>query len=590
MAIIPVYRQQVRQAPIADTRMGVDTTLRRRASAEEFGASVGDGVQAVGRAVATASSVADRIAAEERQKAAAANLAKASAEATKSANDLQLEFEKHKLEEAPKARGSFLERHAKRLDEIAKGLGDDQQRAAFANWRAGHEVSFDGALSNRAYAEMERSYDLNDEVARGEMTRSIRINADPVNGEEGLAQIGERLASLEVINGITAKRKGLNAEQLAALNRADRAEAHAVVINSWNEAGHTVAAKAYFDKHKDELEPKARDLLTRALDAGTAKTLAQSKTAEIYSPDKTLEAMYGEADQIEDQQVQAEVKRRLDERDTLRRRAIDQAQDKAFVASYEKIRNDPRGFDALTAGELTAMGPDREQKLKSYATRRSKGEALPWQESKAVRYKIEEAAADPAQRQAFAKVNLLDYVDRLNEDDFNALAKLQKDVREGKNGSADWLNTREEKVNQAAASLGLDPAPYRVEKGKVIANPQAVAFRSAIMDEANRIAAAGKREEPNADDVQKAIDTTIMKKVRLNKWGTDPERVAATLSPEERRIAYKPLAEIPANHRAGIAAEFAKAGKEPNDDQIQRAYAAALAGDRALYDSILAGQ
>jgi len=585
MVDIPIYRQQVRQAPAADTRLNL------RATPDAMGAAVGEGVQALGRAAATIGGVTDRIMAEERQRGNDAQMARALAESTALANGLQLEYEKHQLDDAVAKRGDFETRYSKGLDDIAAKLGNDEQRAAFGNFRLKQEVSFQGAVRNRAYAEGERSFDLDFTNARSELVRSIRINADPVNGEEGLAQVQTRLEMLASRNEGLARRRGLNPEQLAELNRRDAAEAYATVINSYNEAGHSVAAKQLFDQHKDTLEPKTRDALQRALELGTTKTLAQQKSAEIYSPDKTLEAMYAEADSIEDQQVQAEVKRRIDERDALRRRAVEQVQDKTFTASYEKIKSDPRGFDALTAGERTAMGPEREERLKAWTMRRAKGEQLPWQASKAVRYQIEQAAGNPATRDAFGKANLLDYVDRLNEDDFNALAALQKDLRAGKTEGADWLNTREEKVNQALAGLGMDPRPYYTDsKGKVTNNPQAVAFRAQVQQEAARVAAANKREQPTADDVQKAIDTTMMKKVRINEWGRDPERVAATLTADERGKSYVPIEQVPANHNAAIRAAIAGKGQEADDDRVQRAYAAALIGDRALYDSIIAGQ
>jgi len=585
MVDIPIYRQQVRQAPAADTRLNL------RATPDAMGAAIGEGVQALGRAAGTVAGVTDRIMAEERQRGNDAQMARALAESTALANGLQLEYEKHQLDDAVAKRGDFEERYSKGLDDIAAKLGNDEQRAAFGNFRLKQEVTFQGAVRNRAYAEGERSYDLDFQNSRNELVRSIRINADPVNGEEGLAQVQTRLEMLAVRNEALARRRGLNPEQLAELNRQDQAEAYATVINSYNEAGHSVAAKQLFDQHKDTLEPKARDALQRALELGTTKTLAQQKSAEIYSPDKTLEAMYTEADGIEDQQVQAEVKRRLDERDALRRRAIEQVQDKTFTAAYEKVKGDPRGFDALTAGERTAMGPEREERLKAWTLRRAKGEPLPWQASKAVRYQIEQTAGNPATREAFTKANLLDYIDRMNEDDFNALAALQKDMRAGKTEGADWLNTREEKVNQALAQLGMDPRPYYTNsKGEVTNNPQAVAFRSQVQQEAARIAAANKREQPTADDVQKAIDTTMMKKVRINEWGRDPERVAATLTTDERGKAYVPIEQVPANHNDAIRSAIAAKGQEATDDRVQRAYAAALIGDRALYDSIIAGQ
>ena len=584
MVDIPIYRQQVRQSGPADTRLGLRTTP------DAMGAAVAEGIQALGRAGGTVASVTDKIMEDERKRQRSASLAALSAKSTEIGNELQLAHQSHKLGKAVELREGFAKKYSERLDDLAKDIADPETRQAFAELRARQEVGFRAAIAQHAFAEGQREQDINIGLARDAEMRAIAINANPALGKEGLAQIADRMANLQRINSESAGIRGLDQAKIDELNRQDAAQTHAVIINTWNEAGHSVAAKAYFDQHRDELEPKTRDMLINALALGTTKALAQQKSSEIYSPDKTLEAMYTEADQIEDQQVQAEVKRRLDERDALRRRAIEQVQDKTFTAAYEKVKGDPRGFDALTAGERTAMGPEREERLKAWTARRAKGEALPWQASKAVRYQIEQAAANPETRAAFAKANLLDYVDKLNEDDFNALSALQKDLRAGKPEGADWLNTREEKVNQALAQLGIDPQPYRTDsKGKVTNNPQSVAFRAAVHQEAGRIAMSNKREQPTADDVQKAIDLTIMKKVRLNVWGTDPERVAATLSTDERGKAYVPIDQIPANNNQSIRADIVAKGKEATDDKIQRAYAAALIGDRALYDSIIAG-
>jgi hypothetical protein len=327
MVDIPIYRQQIRQAPAADTRLGL------RATADAMGAGVGEGVAALGRAAGAVSGVADRIMAEERQKERASSLASLSAKSTEIGNELQLAHQSHKLGKAVELREGFAKKYTERLDDLAKDISDPETRQAFTEMRARQEVGFRAAIAQHAFAEGQRDQDINLNLARDAETRAISINADPALGEEGLAQIADHLTNLAQINNNAGLLRGLNAEQVAELNRQDQAQTHATIVNTWNEAGHTVAAKAYFDQHKGELDPKARDALANALEIGVTKTLAQQKSAEIYSPDKTLEAMFAEADQIKDQKVQSEVKRRLDERDSLRRRAIEQVQDKTFTAA-----------------------------------------------------------------------------------------------------------------------------------------------------------------------------------------------------------------------------------------------------------------
>jgi hypothetical protein len=181
----------------------------------------------------------------------------------------------------------------------------------------------------------------------------------------------------------------------------------------------------------------------------------------------------------------------------------------------------------------------------------------------------------------------MDYATRLSDGDFKEMVKLQTEAAEGKGENLGWLTTREDVVNQALAGVGIDPRPYRVEQGKTVANPQAVAFRSAVEREANQRAQSAGRRLPNFDDVRASTDAVMLRKVRLDEWGSDPERIAATVVGDERGKAYVPLEQIPGGQAEAIRTLIRNAGGNPTDDRVQRAMAARVLDDRDLLDQII---
>jgi len=574
MVDIPIYRQQVRQAPAADTRLNL------RATPDAMGAAIGEGVQALGRAAGTVAGVTDRIMAEERQKANNAQRARTMARETKLRNDLQLEYEKHHLDDAVAKRGDFEARYSKGLDDIQAELATDEQRQEFGNWRQMREAEFQGAIRNRAQAEGDRSYDLDFQNARSELFRSIRINADPVNGDEGLAQVQNRLEMLSVRNQALAHSRGLNPEQLAELNRQDQAEAYATVINSYNEAGHSVAAKQLFDQHKDTLEPKARDALQRALELGTAKTLAQQKSAEIWSPDKDMEAMYAEADQIEDQQVQAEVKRRLDERDGLHQRRIASIQDRTIGEAYQTVLTNPLGWDAVSPGARAVMPEDVRQRLEAYATLRANGKDIPHEASRATRYSIESAMSDPDQRRILADRGPAQFLGLMNRADQEAVDKLFVEAKGGKTDTLTALASKDDLIKEALVGLKIpsDTIIRKTSGGKTTEehNVRAIRFRDSVE---RRLQNAQRDGKPvDIEVVRKAVDDERMRWTReltrpdTAAWfgdGVIRTRFADSTAAEQMAVS---LRDVPPGEQAAIRSSFTKRGTQPTEQQMIDAY------------------
>jgi hypothetical protein len=561
MVDIPIYRQQVRRAPVADTRLGI------RTNADAMGAPIGEGVQALGRAAGVVSSVYDRIATEERQKADDQQITAAAAKATGLASDLQLEYGKHKLDDAVKTGPDYEKKHASGLDEIAKGLTTESQRQTFAKWRASHEVAFQSVVRNRAYDEGQKSYDITDQVAKEQARRSVVINADPENGDVGLEQVASRVADMHTLNEITARRKGYNATQLAELNRQDSADAYATVISAYNDAGYSLKAQAMFDKNKDALDPKVREHLQKALGIGVTKAVAQSKSAEIWSPDKTIEQMMTEADQIPDQKIQEETKQRLERKHSVHRQAMQDAQGAAMSDAWRKMQTDPLGIDAVTTGEIVAMGPERFGALQAAEKRRlSPAKDDPKLSASLLHHFRMLSVDNPA---AFALVDPTAVMGQgsvapgdsplsaMTAADFKELSGLIKDAKEnGVNGKLVRDNAEKERIiGETLAPLKLDKGAASDDKAKPADQAKVLHFRLRF-DEALAQARGDSGKPVSNDDMRKiaaklASETVVDQRSIINlsrMWN----------GKDITKPLFESLSEIPDDERANIIQSYQK--------------------------------
>lgn len=417
--------------------------------------------------------------------------------------------------------------------------------------------------------------------------------------DEGLAwqDLQDAQATLETYD----RSQGVPVEARDARQQALRSKFTADTIEALADDGNHLAAQKWLEGYRGQLKNPA-DLKRAEAATKAASTRGESQRlvdAIMARPEPNIETAMAEAAKIADPELRAAVEQRAVTMLGLRERAREEQTNNLMADLYTAAKSDPRGLDALKPSDLEALGrldPMKRQQLEAWAKREAaaevKGQSLPWQVSAAVRYEIEAKAATPEGRKEFAGADLRPLLLQMNEDDWNKLDSFQKEINKATtNGTAAadtaWLTTREDVVNEALAGLKIDPRPYVTKDGETTPNEAAIGFRREVEQEANALAATNKRTKPSIEDVRKATDTVLLKKVRLDEWGTDPEMVAATVPRDRRGNAYVPINQIEPGKAQAIRDLIRQAGGEPTDDRIQRAMAARLIGDRALLDQIL---
>jgi hypothetical protein len=313
---------------------------------------------------------------------------------------------------------------------------------------------------------------------------------------------------------------------------------------------------------------------------GTAKTLAQQKSAEIWSPDKDMEAMYAEADQIEDQQVQAEVKRRLDERDGLHQRRIASIQDRTIGEAYQTVLTNPLGWDAVSPGARAVMPEDVRQRLEAYATLRANGKDIPHEASRATRYSIESAMSDPDQRRILADRGPAQFLGLMNRADQEAVDKLFVEAKGGKTDTLTALASKDDLIKEALVGLKIpsDTIIRKTSGGKTTEehNVRAIRFRDSVE---RRLQNAQRDGKPvDIEVVRKAVDDERMRWTReltrpdTAAWfgdGVIRTRFADSTAAEQMAVS---LRDVPPGEQAAIRSSFTKRGTQPTEQQMIDAY------------------
>lgn len=572
MPRVPVDNRKITTAAMPGARLS-------EVSPDAFGAGLGQDIQR------TASIVHNQILGPEWDRANQAKVNDAAAKLAAKRLELGNRLKQAQGEQAMEVAGQ-VETDFDTARNDARGLlVNDAQRNAFDQDAERLSLGLRETVDNHVIVQ-------NEIVAKQKVEARVTtmLNSGIANrNDEGMAWHDQQdaQAALETYQRSLGVPQDVRDAQQAALRSKFAADTIAALADDGNHLG----AKKWLDGYEAQIKDprdlaRAKDAVKGATIKGESQRIVDGILAD---PSSSLETALAEAAKVKDPELRAAVEGRAVTMLGLREKAKDVAQTNLFEQAYKLAKDDPRGIDAVPVSTLQGLEPARRQQLEAWAAREARGEKLPWQVSKAVRYQIEAEAATPEGRQKFAATDLRKILGTVNEEDFQALATLQRGLnKDGPDGpDTAWLNSREDIVNQSLAGMKIDPRPYITKDGDTTPNEPAIAFRQAVETEANAIAATNKRQKPNVDDVRKAADTVMLQKVRLDEWGTDPEVVSVTVAKDKRGKAYVPIKTIPAGQAQAIRDLIIQAGGTPNDDRVQRAMAARRMGDRALLDQII---
>lgn len=613
--------RKVADEPLPDVRRtAAETSLSTGVGVEEAKAGKAQAIGQMGQGFTNLGAAFGAIALEERAKANEAANLEATNKLARWTNERLYNPESGALnvrgkdaQPLPEQVGGEFEKYA---DEVANTLKTPEQKEAFAKLRARQGTELDLQLRRHTYGQMNEFY-------AGEL-KGLVTNAT----QTAIANAGEPRVVGDNLNMVTdaitkgAKRFGMGPEETQTAIDAARTQIHVGVVHRLIAEGKDKAAATYFAGVKDQVvSGEERAHLEQALDVATTQGEGLRSSEQLW---KDL-GPKGETDPINlDAMETAARAKYADDPKTLnatinylreRKTGVDASRRdreeatsgavwiaaskggnlaavskmpeflalpgkaQAQVADYIVGRQERQENRALAAETRAYTHTQRQQAIKE-----QKGWSTFWDLSQP---KVLEATSENA-LQAMRGDLGDDHVNRLLTAK-RSLVKSEETVRAA--------TIDDDQFKMTASTAGLDAYSPKTDAEKAALGQLKNAVESAIDLEQQRVGKLLTRDQKTA------IMTKITdQKVMLDRWFTDPEKIAAMVTnPADRAAAYVPIAKVPPtaisqylNYARSMSPSTAKLSdvelRARFGDRIQRAYALrVLGGSRAEIEAAMKG-
>lgn len=475
-------------------------------------------------------------------------------------------------------RGTLTPRQQQQFDGMA-----EQRRSSVLEWANKHEAG-----------ERERFYDEQTEADVESSKERVALDPDVADSEIRIMS-NRRISRL--------RDKGLPTEAIQQQVQADETDAHGRVIGSLIAKGDDQGAEAYYTKARDRMEPKARE----KYDVVVAET---SRLGKVQRLSETVEDDIASGKILDETQAVRVARELAGDDPKIRDAAASRARDAWNLNERAKKDSLDRQFMAGNALLETSVGDidmvQRELGQTWYAMDQTQRDAM---RANAHRLKMKEAPktddrvylsfpGDPREIVKISEADLLSkFKPNLNDRDWSEIRKRWKDAKDAeqdgtltKNPKLQAHTSFEEDIK--AAAMGTIIPVNKDMKNWTDNQVRDYAQFERAAAEAVEAAEVINKGPLDGKSRRKIIDDLRIKKVFVDiPWGRDRELPMAILTDEQTKAAYVPIKAIPAEHAERIRNLGVSYGNgKPDDDRVQRAYAAALRGDDAMVEAILGGQ
>lgn len=339
----------------------------------------------------------------------------------------------------------YGEKFQARVDAIAKGLGNDQQRLRFKQQVDQIGLQFQASLNQHIAKEFNTYQDsVDDGTIRTGQEQMALAWGDPA----AIRQATDAVRAA-VVNKAT--RYGLSGKAAEAALTEALSPGHAAVISAAVDAGNVDYARQYLKDNTAELSPQARLQMTKAVDTGAFEQRTQDAAGELWTKfNGDIKAALGAARERYSGKDEDAIVTRLKTLDA-EKQAVDnrvkaQAQDTAW-----DIYNRTGSLAKIPATVQAAMDPQAWAALKNTARAKAEGQTVKTDPN--IYYALTLASAqDPN----FKSEDLRKYADKLSPADFKHFVDLQG--KANKPGDADQVATFVQQKDALAKTLELKGA------------------------------------------------------------------------------------------------------------------------------------
>lgn len=422
------------------------------------------------------------------------------------------------------------------------------------------------------------------------------INLAVANATTDPARVALELQRQQLIIHGYAHTQGLSPEAEQAMQTSAATQTHKGVIEQMLANDHDQAAQVYFDQHKDEIAGTALTPIEAALKTGSLVGESQRQSDLILAHTANESDALDLAKTIQDPKLRDATEERITHAWTLKENADRQAKEKAYITATNQIEANPaKGIHAVDPTILSQLPAPERDSLLTYAKRLIE----PGGEQKVnpqTYYSLMNMAGgvdpktgkeDPTQVAAFAKLNLMTYINDLGNrvsPQFEQLTDIQKAIRDKKpvDDKLDGFRTNEQIFNDTLTRAGVSP---KISTSGTSDNDKEIAKMRGALDDKVMALQRLTGKKANNEDVQGLMDDLMKTAVTQKGAGFFKSLLygfSLPMSDTSKRIGDITVDDIPAADRAHIVDLLKGAGRPVTDASVLNLYLAGLRKSGAI--------
>lgn len=473
--------------------------------------------------------------------------------------------------------------------EIEKGLATNAQRLAYRRMALQRKQGLDLAVQRHVSAEMKKYDDQTTKsYVEGEQNAALINFQDPTRITQSIARQKDAVR-------LFAQRNGLPQEWIDTQTADVASKTHRMVIEKLLSKDRDEDAQKYADSVSGEIVGADSIAVDKALDEGSTRGASQRQADQIVADTTSRREALDSAKTIKDAKVRDLVESRINHHYDEVREIQREEQDKLYLQSTNMLDAHPGTPPRMVIPP--AIWSQLDLGMRNALERRANGDddRLPNDDKRWISF-LDMRPEDLA---------------KLSQPEFESKYWAYFDKPHRERAAAQWAAARDAvksgvtKNPQLAATLTFkDRVANTLRTSKLIPDKPLLKLskedRKTYMDvetEAARqieefeLSQLGGKRRTTGEEMQQILDTMVRKRVFIDKnWlFADPEKVASLVTADEKGLAYVPIDRVPQADRNSIENILKSKGRRITVDIVQRAYAAMMLNDRAMFDSIIGG-
>lgn len=437
---------------------------------------------------------------------------------------------------------AVLETYDERTREIDSKLTNNRQRMAFRRSATMRRLDVDRTIQRHVAGEI-KAYDKTqtDSYLASEIDAGIAAAGDNERVDMAIARTRAVIAD-------HANRNGLPPEWIERQGGDVASKIRTGVVERMLANGQDLAAREYLKEHRKEISGSDLARLEKAVQLGSVRGESQRQADEIITKHQDMKGALDAARKIKDPEVRDATENRIKDHFSTMSAAEENDRKRLYRTAASVLERNGGNLDAIPPGDWARLDPAQLHALETRSRQIREGvePVTNWNRY----YDLMNLASADGTRQKFMQTDLMQYRHELSDAEFKGMVSMQSQLRQGKSvdEALDGYRTRKQVVDDALASIGVDPTP----KPNSPHAKRVDLFRRQVDEKVAEFARINGKK-PGTLETQEIVDNLLIK-------GTVPGSGFFGMFQSQKRL-YEietgadldiPYEEIPANERKKI--------------------------------------